>query len=197
MQLNAEDNGNRRYILVQIPEACEEKSEAFKMGFKNIADICSERIRKAGNQMEQDSLFKDCDYGFRYMVIDSSNMSEVYYNPDAVSQDLLSDQTDNLKADRTPDDLLFQVLLDWGVDLSLPIQKETIHGNDVYFVDQNALAACFDSKGGVDEEFVKELAKKQPLRVVFRDAGFKSDSVKINVEQIFKLVSPSTEVKCI
>jgi adenine-specific DNA-methyltransferase len=180
-----------RFITVQINEDVPEGSDAAKLGFKKITDITKARLLKVGEH------FNEVDTGFRVFKIDSSNMTEVYYNPDAFSQDLLSDQTDNVKADRTPDDLLFQVLLDWGVDLSLPIQKEAIHGKNVYFVDQNALAACFDSKGGVDEEFVKELAKKQPLRVVFRDAGFESDSVKINVEQIFKLVSPSTEVKCI
>jgi adenine-specific DNA-methyltransferase len=195
MALNAEDGINRHYIMVQLNEDVDTKSEAYKSGFRTIADIGRERIRRVGSKLKCDK--KSLDIGFRSLKVDSSNMSDVYYNPDAVSQDLLSNQTDNVKADRTPDDLLFQVLLDWGVDLSLPIQKEAIKGKDVYLVDQNALAACFDSKGGVDEEFVKELAKKQPLRVVFRDAGFKSDSVKINVEQIFKLVSPSTEVKCI
>ena len=180
-----------RFIIVQVGEEVPEGSDAAKLGFKKITDITKARLSKVGDK------FRDIDTGFRVFKIDSSNMSDVYYIPDAASQDLLSDQADNVKRDRTPEDLLFQVLLDWGVDLSLPIQKEAVHGKDVYFVDENALAACFDDKGGVDEEFVKELAKKQPLRVVFRDAGFKSDSVKINVEQIFKLVSPSTEVKCI
>jgi adenine-specific DNA-methyltransferase len=122
-------------------------------------------------------------------------MKEVFYTSDAVSQDLLSDQVNNIREDRTPEDLLFQVLLDWGVDLALPIAKENIAGKTVYFVDGNALAACFEE--GISEEFVKLLAKRAPLRAVFRDAGFSSDSVKINVEQIFKLMSPSTEVKTI
>jgi adenine-specific DNA-methyltransferase len=122
-------------------------------------------------------------------------MKEVFYTPDAVSQDLLSDQVNNIREDRTPEDLLFQVLLDWGVDLALPIAKEAIAGKTVYFVDGNALVACFDE--GVSEDFVKLLAKREPLRAVFRDAGFATDSVKINVEQIFKLMSPSTEVKTI
>lgn len=198
-RLNADDGLNRRFILIQLDQSCDVKSEAHKMGFLKISDICAERIRLAGKKIKDTpGVFNaNVDVGFRYLKIDSTNLADVYYNPDAVSQDLLSDQADNVKADRTTEDLLFQVLLDWGVDLSLSIHKESIHGKDVYFVDQNALAACFDSKGGVDEEFVKELAKKQPLRVVFRDAGFKSDSVKINVEQIFKLASPSTEVKCI
>jgi adenine-specific DNA-methyltransferase len=122
-------------------------------------------------------------------------MKEVFYTPDAVSQDLLSDQVNNIREDRTPEDLLFQVLLDWGVDLALPITQESIADKSVYFVDGNALAACFEE--GVSEEFVKLLAKREPLRVVFRDSGFVSDSVKINVEQIFKLISPTTEVKAI
>ena len=122
-------------------------------------------------------------------------MKEVFYTPDAVSQEQLFDQVSNIREDRTSEDLLFQVLLDWGVNLALPIAKETIAGKTVYFVDGNALAACFDE--GVSEDFVKLLAKREPLRAVFRDAGFATDSVKINVEQIFKLMSPSTEVKTI
>ncbi len=137
------------------------------------------------------------DIGFRLLRIEASNMSEVFYTPDAVKQDDLEGFTDNIKPDRTPEDLLFQVMLDWGVDLSLPITRQTIQGNPVFFVDGNALAACFDATGSIDETFVKELATHQPLRAVFRDAGFKDSAVKINVEQIFKLLSPSTEVKCI
>ena len=122
-------------------------------------------------------------------------MKDVYYTPDAVQQTHLLDQVDNIREDRTAEDLLFQVLLDWGVDLSLPITQETIAGKTVFFVDDNALAACFDA--GINEDFVKELAARHPLRVVFRDDGFVSDSVKINIEQIFKLMSPTTEVKVI
>ncbi len=198
MSRNSKDGGNRRFILVQAPEECDVNSSNYKEGFQKISDIGKERIRRVCDDLNKSAFGNHtADFGFRSLVVDSTNMNDVYYNPDVASQDLLGDQTDNVKADRTPEDLLFQVLIDWGVDLSLPIQQEIIQGKDVYLVDKNALAACFDNKGGVDEEFVKELAKKQPLRVVFRDAGFKSDSVKINVEQIFKLVSPSTEVKCI
>jgi adenine-specific DNA-methyltransferase len=199
LELNAENNTQRKFIMVQLDEPCDVKSEAYKAGFKNISAISKERIRRAGLKIKKENelLSEGLDCGFRALKIDTSNLTDVYYNPDAVAQDLLSDQADNVKADRSPEDLLFQVLLDWGVDLSLPIKKETIQGKTVYLVDQNALAACFDGNGGITEDFVKELAKKQPLRVVFRDAGFKSDSVKINVEQIFKLVSPGTEVKCI
>jgi adenine-specific DNA-methyltransferase len=124
-------------------------------------------------------------------------MADVYYSPDSIEKNNLDLFVDNIKPDRTPEDLLFQVMLDWGVDLALPLAKQTIQGNEVFFVDDNALVACFDAHGGIEESFVKELAKHQPLRVVFRDAGFKDSAVKINVEQIFKSLSPSTEVKCI
>ena len=166
---------------------------------RTTAELTKERLRRAGKKVRQENASKPdidkLDIGFRVLKIDTSNMKEVFYTPDAVSQDQLFDQINNIREDRTSEDLLFQVLLDWGVDLSLPISKETIAGKTVYFVDGNALAACFDE--GVSEEFVKLLAKREPLRVVFRDAGFASDSVKINVEQIFKLMSPSTEVKTI
>ena len=134
---------------------------------------------------------------FRVLKIDSSNMADVYYRPDAIEQGQLKIFTDNIKPDRKPEDLLFQVLLDWGVDLSLPIRKETIQGKTVFFVNEPPydLVACFDT--GVNEELVKELARFEPLRVVFRDTGFVSDAVKINVEQIFKQMSPGTEVKSI
>lgn len=199
MQLNSENNTNIRFIMVQIPEETNSDSEAYKAGYKTIAEISKERIRRAGKKIKESGqlINVDLDVGFRVVKIDSSNMNDVFYNPDAISQDLLSEQEDNVRSDRTQEDLLFQVLLDWGVDLSLPISSETIQGKSVFFVDENALVACFDKEGGIDEDFVKELAKRQPLRVVFRDAGFKSDSVKINIEQIFKLLSPSTEVKCI
>jgi adenine-specific DNA-methyltransferase len=197
MQLNAENAGNRKFIMVQLPEVTHEKSEAAKVGYKTIAEISKERIRRAGKKIKQEKALtaQDLDIGFRVLKIDSSNMKEVFYTPDAVSQDLLSDQVNNIREDRTAEDLLFQVLLDWGVDLSLPISQETIDGKQVFFVDDNALAACFETN--INEDFVKLLAKRAPLRVVFRDAGFANDSVKINVEQIFKLMSPGTEVKCI
>ena len=137
----------------------------------------------------------EIDVGFRVLKIDNSNMKDVYYTPDAVKQGELLAQIDNIREGRSAEDLLFQVLLDWGVDLALPITHETIAGKTVWFVDGNALAACFET--GIDEAFVKTLATRQPLRAVFRDAGFGSDSVKINIEQIFKLISPTTEVKSI
>jgi len=199
MELNAQDGGNRRFILVQIPEACDSESEAFKAGYSTIAEVSKERIRRAGKKVLGGKTREGWrkDIGFRLLKVDSSNMAEVFYNPDAISQDLLSNQIDSIKIGRTPEDLLFQVILDWGVDLAAPISRQSIEGQDVFFVDGNALVACFDGNGGINEDFVKELAKYQPLRAVFRDAGFKNSAVKINVEQIFKLLSPSTEVKCI
>lgn len=199
MQVNAGDGGKRQYVLVQLPERCDEKSEAYKIGYKTIAEISKERIRRAGKKIIEGNRHEDWsqDIGFRTLKIDTSNMADVYYTPDALDGGNLDLFVDNIKPDRTPEDLLFQVMLDWGVDLALPINKQSIHGKDVFFVDGNALAACFDASGSIDEAFVKELAKHQPLRVVFRDAGYKNSAVKINVEQLFKLLSPATEVKCI
>lgn len=199
MALNAEDGGNRCFLMIQQPEQIEEGSVAAKLGFKTIADLSKERIRLAGKKIVEGKIHDDWrkDIGFRVLKVDTSNLADVYYAPDALDKPNLDLFVDNIKPDRTPEDLLFQVMLDWGVDLTLPIAKHAIQGKDVFLVDGNALAACFDGHGGVDETFVKELAKVQPLRVVFRDAGFKDSSVKINVEQIFKLMSPATEVKCI
>ncbi|MCK9636309.1 MAG: site-specific DNA-methyltransferase [Methylobacter tundripaludum] len=197
MALNAEDGGKRKFIMVQLPEACDEKSEAYKAGYQTIAEIGKERIRRAGQKIRQDNAGKEgidnLDIGFRVLKIDSSNMKDVYYTPDAVRQSDLIDHVDNIREDRSAEDLLFQVLLDWGVDLTRPIAQETIAGKTVWFVDGNALAACFDAD--INEAFVKELAARHPLRVVFQDSGFAGDSVKINIEQIFKLVSPQTEIK--
>ena len=197
MQLNAEDGGNRQFIMVQLPEACDAQSEAAKAGYGTIAEISKERIRRAGKKI----LEGDChegwnrDVGFRVLKVDTSNMADVFYTPDALQQNLLDLTTDNIKPGRTPEDLLFQVLLDWGVELTLPIRKESIQGKTVFFVDDNALVACFDR--GIDEALVRELAACAPLRVVFRDNGFVSDAVKINVEQIFRQLSPGTEVRCL
>ncbi len=197
MDLNAEDGGKRKFIIVQLPEACDEKSEGLKAGYSSIAEIAKERIRRAGQKIKDENALTapDLDIGFRVLKIDSSNMKDVYYAPDAVKQGDLLAQVDNIREDRSAEDLLFQVLLDWGVDLALPITQEDIAGKKVFFVDGNALAACFDT--GINEEFVKALAARHPLRAVFRDSGFGSDSVKINIEQIFKLISPTTEVKSI
>ncbi|CUR45085.1 site-specific DNA-methyltransferase [Alloalcanivorax xenomutans] len=196
---NAEDGGNRRTISVQIGEPCAKGSIADKEGFTSISEISKERIRRAGKKILEGKCHEkwNKDIGFRVLKVDSSNMTDVYYTPDAIDQAQVDAFVDNIKPDRKPEDLLFQVLLDWGVDLSLPIRKETIQGKTVFFVNEPPydLVACFDT--GVNEDLVKELARFEPLRVVFRDTGFVSDAVKINVEQIFKQMSPGTEVKAI
>lgn len=203
MLLNAEDGANRRFIMVQLPEECDEKSEARKLGYSVVSEIGKNRIRRAAQKIREEfsetlpTRNTDLDLGFRLLKVDTSNMADVYYAPDALDKANLDLFVDNIKPDRTAEDLLFQVMMDWGVDLALPIARKPIQGKEVFFVDDNALAACFDAHGGIDEAFVKELAKNQPLRVVFRDAGFKDSAIKINVEQIFKLLSPATEVKCI
>ena len=183
--------------MVQMPEVTDEKSQAAKLGFGNIAEISKERIRRAGKKILEGECHPDWkkDVGFRVLKIVTSNMQEVFYRPDEVDQQDLLAAVDNIKPDRTPEDVLFQVLVDWGVDLTLPIRRETIQGRSVFFVDNDALVACLDA--GVTEELVKELAAREPLRVVFRDNGFVSDSVKINVEQIFRQLSPNTDIKSI
>jgi len=188
MQYAATSDCSPRFVLVQI-------SQKMQGAFQSIADLTKERIRRAGSAIKAASrtTSPNLDVGFRVLKIDTSNMKDVYYAPDSVKQSDLVAHTDNIKEDRTPEDLLFQVLVDWGVDLSLPISKELIAGKTVFFVDGNALAACFDAL--ISEELIKELAKRKPLRAVFRDESYGSDSVKINVEQIFKLLSPATEIK--
>src|SRR6218665_3131229 len=199
MLQNATDGGNRQFIMVQLDEKTAEDSSAFKAGFKAIPEVSLERIRRAGKQILEGSCHDgwNKDIGFRVLKIDTSNMADVYYAPDTLNKDTLGLFLNNIKPDRTPEDLLFQIMLDWGVDLSLPITRQTIQGKEVFFVDNGALAACFDARGGIDEAFVMELAKRQALRVVFRDASFKDSAVKINIKQIFKVLSPSTEVRCI
>jgi len=197
MELNHKDGVRRHFIMAQLPEPCNENSEPAQQGIQTISEISKERIRRAGKKIKEEAGLngQNLDIGFRVLKLDTSNMKDVYYTPDKVNQENLLGQIDNIKADRTDEDLLFQVLLDWGVDLTLPINPETIAGKTVYFVDTNALAACFET--GIDEDFVKALAKRKPLRAVFRDTGYGSDATKINVEQIFKLISPTTEVKSI
>jgi adenine-specific DNA-methyltransferase len=197
MQINSEDGGARRFILVQLPEAADPQSAAHRAGYAVISDLTKERIRRAGYKICTDNSLTGGkpDVGFRVLKIDTSNMSDVYYVPDTVKQEDLWAHTDNIKGDRTPEDLLFQVLVDWGVDLSMPIEQQTIAGSSVFFVDGNALAACFDPN--LIEDLVKELAKRKPLRAVFRDSSYGSDSLKINVDQIFKLLTPATEVRSI
>jgi adenine-specific DNA-methyltransferase len=197
VEQNAIDGGNRRYVLVQFPENTAPDTEAKKLGFGNIAEVTKERLRRAGKKVLEGEYHPNWkkDVGFRVLRIETSNMREVYYAPDAVKQSDLLAAIDNIKPDRTAEDLLFQVLLDWGVDLTLPIHRETVQGRAVFFVDGNALVACFET--GVTEDLVKKLAEHEPLRVVFRDNGFVSDALKINVEQIFRQLSPTTDVKSI
>jgi adenine-specific DNA-methyltransferase len=197
IQLNAKDSGNRKFIMVQIPETTDEKSEAYKAGYKTIAEIGKERIRRAGEKIKEDNADKEgvdeLDVGFRVLKVDSSNMKDVYFSPDNTSQVDMLDQASNIKEDRTEEDLLFMVLLDWGIDLSVKIERREVAGKTVYFADDNFLAACFEDN--LDEDFVKALVMQQPLKVVLRDSGFASSSVKINVEQIFK--QADIEVKVI
>lgn len=198
LKQNYEDGGKRRFIGVQIPEPLPkpepELGSIFEMGAKRIKNYAKEVSSEVDDQKAS-----SLDLGFRVMKIDSSNMRETHYSPDALSQDLISENIDNIREGRSSEDLLFQVLLDWGVDLSLPISRQEVDGKTVFFVDgaekHMTLAACFDLD--IDEAFVKQLAEYEPLRVVFRDAGFASDSVKINVEQIFAQKSPNTDVKVI
>ena len=193
MQHNAEDGGQRKFIMVQLPEACEEKSEAYKAGYKNICEIGKERIRRAAKKIREDAglaLSKDFDGGFRCLRLDSSNMQDVYYTPDAMRQDLLSLTTDNIKPDRTPEDLLFQVMLELGVLPSSTIAETEIDGKKVFDVADGFLLACFDQ--GVTTETVTAIAKKQPYYAVFRDASMADDSTATNFDQIFETYSPST-----
>lgn len=213
LELNASDGKKRQHIMVQIPEPLDETtatSPAAKQTITRakmllsqlnrphtIAEITKERIRRAGAKILEGDCHPDWnrDVGFRVLKIDSSNMADVYYTPDATTQADLLTRVDNIKQGRTAEDLLFQVLLDWGVDLTLPITRETVEGKTVFTVAGTALIACFDN--GVDEALVKALATRKPLRVVFKDTGFKDDATKINVKQIFKSLSPDTDVKAI
>ena len=192
MQLNAEDGGNRKFIMVQLPEETDEKSEAYKAGYKTICEIGEERIRRAGKKIKEETGV-DIDYGFRVFRVDSSNMKDVYYKPIDFTQEQLSLYADNIKPDRTPEDLLFQVMLDLGVLLSSKIDEEEIAGKKVFSVENGYLIACFDSD--VTEETVTEIAKKHPFYAVFRDSGLASDSVAVNFEQIFETYSPKTRRK--
>ena len=194
---NAADGLPRQFILVQLPEPLAEETEAHSLGFATIADITKERIRRGGSAILEGKVHPDWDrdVGFRVLKVDTSNMKDVYYRPDEVNQSDLLDAVDNVKVSRTAKDLLFQVLTDWGIELTLPIRHEIVHDKNIYFVDGNALVACFDH--GITEKLVKKLAKHQPHRVVFRDNGFVSDATKLNVQQIFRQLSPSTEVRSI
>ena len=216
MQLNAEDGGNRKFIMVQLPEETDEKSEAYKAGYKNICEIGKERIRRAGTRIlteltsghgradgtgygmgidnvkeyEEATGEKVLDIGFRVLKLDSTNMKDVYYNPADYELNLFDTLADNIKEDRTPEDLLFQVMLDLGVLLSSKIEESTIGGKKVFNVADGFLYACFDEN--VTEDVITEIAKKQPYYFVMRDSSMANDSVATNFEQIFATYSPDT-----
>lgn len=205
MQLNAEDGGHRKFIMVQLPEPCDEKSEAYKAGYKTICDIGKERIRRAGEKVREGSPLttQNLDIGFRVFKLDDTNMKDVYYSAEEYSQTNLEELESNIKEDRTDLDLLFGCLLDWGLPLSMPYRSEkidncTVHTyapGDAALNVPDALIACFDSN--VPENVIKEIAKRKPRRTVFRDSSFASSPEKINVFEIFKLYAPDTDVKVI
>ena len=196
MQLNAENGIKAKYIMIQIPEPCAEKTDAFKAGYKNICEIGKERIRRAGKKIKEESPMTtaNLDTGFRVLKLDSSNMKDVYYNPTETVQTSLGDLADNIKEDRTPEDLLFQVMLDLGILLSSKIQMRNVElgmRNYTYYdVANGFLIACFDAN--VTDEVITEIAKKKPYYFVMRDNGMASDSVATNFEQIFATYSPET-----
>ena len=195
MHLNAEDGGNRKFIMVQLPEACDEKSEAFKAGYPNICEIGKERIRRAAKKIAEENPDAKFDGGFRVFKIDDSNMNDVYYAAGDYTQDMLSMLESNVKSDRTDLDLLFGCLLEWGLPLSLPYSSEVIEGCTVHNYNDGDLIACFDED--ISDNVIKEIAKKQPLRAVFRDSSFANSPSKINVGEIFKLMAPDTRIKVI
>lgn len=199
MQLNAEDGGERKFIMVQLPEKTAEKSEAYQAGYANICEIGKERIRRAGKKIVEDHKEQDgienLDVGFRVFKLDDSNMNEVYYTPAEYRQDSLSMMASNVKADRTDLDLLFGCLLEWGLPLSLPYRSEQIEGYTVHNYNDGDLMACFDEN--VPDSVIKAIAKQQPLRAVFRDSSFADSPSKINVGELFKLLAPDTRLKVI
>lgn len=192
MQLNAEDGGHRKFIMVQLPEVTDEKSEAYKAGYKNICEIGKERIRRAGKKIKDENPLttQNLDIGFRVLKCDTSNMKDIYYSPSDFDMNLLDLMADNIKEDRTPEDLLFQVMLDLGVELSSKIEETTIGGKKVFDVADGFLIACFDKD--VNDETIKAIAQKQPYYFVMRDSSLANDSVATNFEQIFATYSPDT-----
>ena len=225
MQLNAEDGGHRKFIMVQLPEPCDEKSEAYKAGYKNICEIGKERIRRAGEEL-RDNLFNNAaltlgtamflpkeeneildesdglidkasgfDNGFRVLKLDDTNMEDVYYSAQEYDQGMLQKMESNIKPDRTDLDLLFGCLLEWGLPLSMPYRSEQVEGCTVHTYNDGDLIACFDEN--IPENVIREIAKRKPLRAVFRDSGFATSPEKINVGEIFKLLAPDTRVKVI
>lgn len=190
MQLNAEDGGHRKFIMVQLPEKCDEKSEAYKDGYKNICEIGKERIRRAGEKIkaENDLAAQNLDVGFRVLKLADSNMKDVYYAADEYTQSSLMDMISNIKDDRTDLDLLFGCLIDWGVPLSMPYKSEQLDGCTVHVYNDGDLVACFDEN--IPESVVRKIAERKPLRTVFRDSGFADSPAKINMYEIFKIYMP-------
>ena len=207
MQLNAEDGGNRKFIMVQLPEACDENTEAYKAGFKNISEIGKERIRRAGEQIRkgteeenrQTKLGEEPkpipDIGFRVFKIDDTNMKDVYYSAAEYSQETIEGLIDNVKGDRTDLDLLYQVLINWGLPLDLKHEMEDIDGFTIHIVDTDALIACFEPN--ISESVMRKIAEKKPLRAVFRDGSFRDSPGKLNIEGIFKTIAPDTMLRVI
>jgi len=207
MQLNAEDGGNRKFIMVQLPEPCDEKNEAYKAGFKNISEIGKERIRRAGEQIKKEieegnkqaKLGEEPksvpDIGFRVFKIDDTNMKDVYYSVAEYSQETIEGLVDNVKEDRTDLDLLYQVLINWGLPLDLKHEMEEIDGYTIHTVDTDALIACFEPN--IPESVMRKIAEKKPLRAVFRDGSFRSSPGKLNIEGIFKTIAPDTKLRVI
>lgn len=194
-RVNAEDNGTRRFITVQIPEKIDRETDAYKAGYKTICDIGKERIRRAGEKIkaEQGLAAQNLDTGFRVLKLDESNMKDVFYAPEELSQETMYDMVSNIRDGRTGLDLLFGCLLDWGLPLSLPFSSETLDGCTVYTYNDGDLIACFDEN--VPESVVTAIARRKPLRAVFRDGCFASSPEKINVVEIFKNHAPTCAVK--
>ena len=195
MQLNAEDGGHRKFIMVQLPEPCDEKSEAYKAGYKNICEIGKERIRRAGDKIKAEHPNADLDIGFRVFRVDSSNMRDVFYKPEEFAQTMLGEAVSNIKPDRTDLDLLYACLLDCGVPIHLPHTTTTVDGCTIHNVDNGALMACFDEH--IPHSVIRAMAAEAPLQVIFRDSAFAADADKINVTEIFKNLSPDTKVRVI
>ena len=191
MRLNAGDNGNRKFILVQIPEKCDESTDAFKLGFKTICDVGEERIRRSAEKIKAETN-ANIDYGFRVYRIDTSNMKDVFYEPTKLNQTQLNMFESNIKEDRTSEDLLTQVILDLGLTLDLSIEERNILNNKVYFVAGNSLVACFDNQINID--ILNQICEVKPLKVVFRESSFRNDSDKINAYERIKKLSPETEI---
>lgn len=195
MQLNADDTGERKFIMVQIPENCAEGSDALKAGYSTICEIGKERIRRAAKKIAAENPSVAFDTGFRVFKLDESNMKDVFYSPAEYDQNLLTMLESNIKEDRTDLDLLFGCLLEWGLPLSMPYTSEQIEGCTVHTYSDGDLIACFDEN--IPDEVVKTIAKRQPLRAVFRDSSFNGSPAKINVGEIFKMLAPDTRVKVI